>query len=340
MSENIGVAFIGCGGMGQAHAPNYDRIDDAQIVGFCDVNRGRAEAMAEKYGGKAFADPTEMLDVVEPQGAYILLPPFAHGEAEFACLERKIPFFVEKPINLHLSQAEEIAQAVAATGLLTSAGYLNRYRTGIKQARQMLQDDPAVLASGGWIGGTPHPNPAAPITVWWIDKSKSGGQFIEQVTHTVDLVRFLMGEATEVAATTAEGFNVGIPDYGIEDAWAVSIKFASGGVANLYACCASNAKGGVRLDVYAKNCAFEFTGWDHDCNIYRAEAAGSSPGRTEPEIISGDEDVFFLEDLAFVDMLRSGDQSQVQSDYADALKTLAITVAADQSAATGEKIRL
>jgi len=142
-----------------------------------------------------------------------------------------------------------------------------------------------------------------------------------------------MGEATEVAAVAAEGFNVGIPGYDIEDAWAVAIKFASGGVANLHACTASNARGGVTLDVYAKNCAFEFTGWEHNCKIYRV-------GEEEPEEISGEEEVFYLEDVAFIEMLRSGEQSKVQSDYADGLKTLEISIAADQSVATGETIRL
>ncbi len=333
MANKIKVAFIGSGGMAKQHAPNYEKIEDAHIVGFCDVVSERAEAIAKEYGGQAFTDPTEMLDTVEPDGVYILLPPFAHGEAEFACLERGIPFFVEKPINLDLAQAEEIAQGVADGGLLTSAGYLNRYRTGINKARQMLQDDPAVLALGGWISGSPTPDPNFPISVWWINKSRSGGQFIEQVTHTVDLVRFLMGEATQVAAVSAEGFNVGFPNYDIEDAWAVSVKFASGGVANLHACCASNTRESISLDVYAKNCSFQFTGWEHNCKIFRV-------GEEEPEEILGGEDVFYLEDVAFVEMLRSGDQSKVQSDYADAVKTLQITIAADQSVATKKTIDL
>lgn len=335
MSDTIKIVFIGSGGMAQQHVKAYQKIEDARIVGFCDVVPERAEARVAEVGGQAFTDPGQMLDALEPHGTYILLPPFAHGEAEFACVDRNIPFFIEKPINLDLAQAEDIAQRVQERGLLTSVGYLNRYRVGIKRARQMLQDDPAVLALGGWIGGSPQVDPEAFITAWWVDKSKSGGQFIEQVTHTVDLVRFLMGEATEVAACAAEGFNQGIAAYDLEDAWAVAIKLASGAVANLYACCASNARSDISLNVYAKDCAFEFAGWDHTCKIFRV-------GEQKPEEIpaEGVSEIFYREDRAFVDMLRSGNQSEVQSDYVDALKTLAITVAADQSVATGETIRL
>jgi len=333
MSERIAVALVGSGGMARQHAQAYQRIDDARIVGFCDVKLERAQALAAEYGGEAFSDPAEMLETLKPDGAYVLLPPFAHGEAEFACLEQKTPFFVEKPINLDLAQAEEIARRVQESRLLTAAGYLNRYRTGVQQAREMLAEDPAVLSLGGWIGERPEVNPEEPISIWWVDKSKSGGQFIEQVTHTVDLVRFLMGEATEVRACAADGFIQGIPGYNIEDAWAVAIKFASGGVANLWACCASNARSSVTLDVYAQDCAFEFRGWHHDCNIFRT-------GQEEPEAIPRDDDCFYLEDVAFVDMLRSGEQSNVQSDYADGLESLRITIAADQSVATGQRIAL
>ena len=73
--------------------------------------------------------------------------------------------------------------------------------------------------------------------------------------------------------------------------------------------------------------------WEHNCKIFRV-------GEEEPEEISGDEDVVYLEDVAFVEMLRTGDQNQVQCDYADAVKTLQITIAADQSVATKEKIHL
>ena len=49
---------------------------------------------------------------------------------------------------------------------------------------------------------------------------------------------------------------------------------------------------------------------------------------------------FAIEDAAFVNAVATGDPSALRSTYADAAKTLAISLAANESAETGEPIRL
>lgn len=332
MPRTVKVAMIGSGGMAKSHVGPLTSLPDVDVVGFCDVDLGRAKSMAAEHGAAAYKNPARLLDATQPDCAYILLPPFAHGRAETACIERGIPFFIEKPINNNWRQACRIAEAVEDAGLLTSAGYMNRYRKGFQQAKKALEKDPAVYVSGGWIGGTPRPDPSRPISMWWVQKALSGGQFVEQVTHTVDIVRFLCGEATEVSAFAAQGFNRGIPTYDIDDAMAVSLKFANGGVCNLVSCCASNAKGGVFLDVHASKTAFEFRGWAHDCKVFRQ-------GK-DPEEIPGEQDIFRVEDEAFIKAVRAGTDRGILCTYADALKTLEITLAANTSAEKGKAVRI
>jgi len=332
MASLVKVAIIGSGGMAQAHLPGLKAMENVKVVGFCDVNLERAQAMADENDARAFSSPEEMLKATEPDCAYVLLPPFAHGEAEHTCVQYGVPFFVEKPINKDWEQACGIAKAVADKGLMTSAGYMNRYRKTIQQAKATLAADPAVYVTGGWIGGSPKPDPSRPISVWWVQKAMSGGQFVEQVTHTVDIVRFLCGEATEVCAFAAQGFNRGVEGYDIDDAMAVSIRFANGGVCNLHSCCASNAKGGVSLDVFAGKTAFEFRGWDHSCKVFE-------PGK-DAVAIPGEPDIFVVEDKAFIEAVRTGDASGVLCTYADALKTLEISLAANASAEEGRVVKL
>jgi len=49
---------------------------------------------------------------------------------------------------------------------------------------------------------------------------------------------------------------------------------------------------------------------------------------------------YLSEDEAFIHALRTGDRSGILSDYEDALKTLAVTIAARQSAASGRPVSL
>lgn len=332
MPAKIKVGFIGAGGMARAHAEPLSKMRDVSIVAFCDTDPKRAGAIAEQYGAPIFASAERMLDSVEVDAAYVCLPPFSHG-AEFELIERRIPFFVEKPVNLDLGQAKEIAAGAKAKKLITSAGYMNRYRRSVLTVKRLLEKDPPILVNGGWIGGTPRPRPDVGIWTWWVQKRKSGGQFLEQVTHTVDLARFLCGDAVQVHAFAAAGFNRGTPDnYDLEDASVVNIKFAGGAVANLWASCSSNAAGGVSLNVYANDLAAQFTGWEHSARLTRV-------GEDTLEI-KGEGDIFAIEDRAFVKALRTGDASGIRCTYGDAVGTLRITVAADESARTGKPVKL
>ncbi|MCD6351163.1 MAG: Gfo/Idh/MocA family oxidoreductase [Armatimonadetes bacterium] len=329
----LNVGFIGCGGIAQRHMEAIAKISNARMVGFCDIDLEKAQAAADHYGGKAFQVPADMLDSLTLDAVWICLPPFAHGEAERACIAAGVPFMVEKPINRSAQQARRIADAVAQKGLLTAVAYLNRYRKGVRKAREIFQEDAPVLAMGGWISGTPNPDPARPISVWWVQKEKSGGQFVEQVTHTADLLRFIAGEAMQVSAFAATGFNANIPGYNIEDAIGVSVKLARGGVALLYSCCASNAKGGIMLNIHGLEHTAEFSGWNHDAVIYTA-------GRKKPQQIPGEPNPFELEDRAFLRAVAKEDPSYILCDYADGLKTLELTLAVDRALSTARIVKL
>ncbi|MCL4505439.1 MAG: Gfo/Idh/MocA family oxidoreductase [Chloroflexi bacterium] len=332
MANQLRVGFIGAGGMAREHAKGLRVMNDVVIAAVTDVVRDRAAALAATLGAATYDTPEQMLRDAGLDAVYILLPPFAHGEAERAALAARLPFFVEKPVGLDLGLSRELAREVEYSGLLTCAGYMNRHRKSVNRARDLLSADPAVLVHGGWIGGSPKPGPDYSIVHWWIQKDKSGGQFHEQVTHTIDLLRYLCGEAEEVFAYSAAGFNRDIPGYTIDDAAVVNIKLRSGGVANLMACTASNADGGVWLNVYAGKTAFKFTGWEHTLTIKRAGGDG--------EEIAGEPDIFAVEDRIFLDAVRSGDRSGIRSTYPDAVKTLEISVAASQSIASGKPVHL
>jgi predicted dehydrogenase len=330
MADRIRLGIVGVGGVAQSHFTTLGASPEVEFAAVCDPREDAARATAEKFGGQVFTNARAMLDSVELDAAWLCLPPFAHGEAEFACLEHKVPFFVEKPINRDLGQATEIAQAVAETGLMTSVGYMNRYRAGINALRDALQADPAVLVLGGWIGGEPRGE--APIVKWWVQKHLSGGQFVEQVTHTADLVRYLCGEPAEVCAFAVTGRVSGVENYSNDDAVAATIRFRAGGVANLHSCCASNAKGGVTLSVYAVNVAGELGGWEHSVTLHRAGQ--------EPETIAGEGNIFEIEQQAFVQAVRAGDPSPIRCTYADGLETLRLTLAVNESVDKGTVIHL
>lgn len=335
MPEQVRIGFIGAGGMARAHADALKDIADARIVGVTDSNPGAAAAFSAAHAGaNVYESPEELAGSPDVDCLFLLLPPFAHGVAERAAIAHKKPFFVEKPVGLDKNLLKELSQEVQASGLITCAGYMNRYRRSVNTAKEMLAGDPAHLAYGAWFGGARAGLGTSGIGLWWLVKEKSGGQFHEQVTHTVDVARYLMGEAKHVSAFAANGFNQPYPGVTADDAMVVNIQFESGAVANLMGSIASNAKGGVFLNVLAKNHAFEFTGWEHTVLIRRA-------GESEGGVIKGEDNIFRIEDEIFLNAVRTGDSSTIRSTYPDAVNTALLTIAANESiAAGGQPVKL
>lgn len=329
----VRLGFIGCGGVAQNHFTGLATFEDVEMAAFCDLREDVVRQTAEKFGGKAYTSHDRMLAENQLDGLYIILPPFAHGPAEFAAIERKIPFFVEKPVGNDPGVLGEIAGAVRQAGLLTSVGYMTRYRQSVQVAKKLLAGDPAVMAYGGWIGGAPQMS--APIHGWWVVKEKSGGQLVEQTTHTVDLARYLMGDAVEVWASGARGFVKGIPTYTNDDASLCTVRFASGAIATFYSACCADGPGdskGVHFNVYSRGHTLEFSGWDQSLKVWNAEGWSRE--------VKGEPDIFKKEDRIFLDAIKTGDRAAILCDYEDGYQTSRVTLAANESMATGKPVAL
>ena len=317
------IVFIGSGGIARSHVQGLVKRADVTLVGAYDVAPDRSAAFTKEFGGAPYGSIAELLDQTKPDATWVCMPPFAHGEAEMALASRRIPFLVEKPISNTMEKARTILNALERSGTLAAAGYITRYRRSVNRAREVLAQDPPILVHGAWVGGTPG-------VMWWRIKAQSGGQIVEQTTHTFDLARYVVGEPTLVYAQGTRGFIKDMPNYDVEDASTVTVQFANGAVGSLMSCCASKSGGGVHLTVAASNNYVTFTGWEHSAVIRKSAL--------EEERITGESNIFEIEDGAFIEAVKTGNASLVRSPYADAMKTLAFCLAANKSMETGEAV--
>ncbi len=351
INGKVRVGLIGCGGISGAHLPNLAKFEDVELTAFCDIVVERAEkrnAEFAKGAGKVFNNAEKMIAETELDAAYILIPTYAHGAPERACIAAKVPFLVEKPLHIDAEDLIKLDGEIKASGILAVAGFMNRYRKSVNRAREVLQADPAILLDGAWISGAPRRRDGDyfannPIGQWWPIKEKSGGQFVEQVIHTTDLARYLGGEVVEVFAHAARGFNQKlsnlVQNYTNDDAMVVSLKFESGAVGNLMASCSTGAGGGVFLNVWSSKHAAKFTDWDHHLKLYTEGESTAEEIKGNGELAEGDT-IFTLEDRAFMDAVKTGDRSGIKSLHTDAVRTTLVSLAANESAATGQAIKV
>ena len=332
MSDKVRLGFIGSGGIVKSHlAQGLKDFEDVEFVGWCDLNEATAAERKAEVGGQGdvFTDARTMIKESKPDAVFIMLPPFAHGEAEDVVVESKLPFFVEKPVAIDLDTAKRTYEGVLKHGLISSVGYMTRYRKSVQRVKEILAAQSPVFLHGGWVGGGPQTYEG--IWKWWVQKDKSGGQFLEQTTHTIDVSRYLFGDVTRVYAVPVRDRRERPDFYTIEDASMVQLTFANGAAGNLYSSCSTSMGGGVRLHVWATDMKAEFSGWDNAVQI-------SLPG--EEISIPGEANIFAAEDRAFIDSVKAGEDRGILATYEDGLKATAIACGANESMQTGNVVEL
>ena len=318
----VDIVFLGSGGIAGKHMGALSEIDNARVVGCMDINEeAAAEAAARFPGAGAYTDAGEALDDRKPDAAYVCVPPHAHGELEQACIEREIPFFVEKPISNDRPTARKILEGVRQKDLLTGVGYMSRYRSTVEEARQALKKDEPVMARGWWIGGMPGAR-------WWRQKEKSGGQIMEQTTHTFDLACYLFGDVETVFCAGRRGLITDVDGYDVEDASICTLVFESGLVCEISSSCAVECGGSTGLEIFCRNSHLKLSGWDLGLEIQQ-------PGQT-CRYQSPEDNIFEVEDQIWIDAVESGNGAAIKSTYRDAYHTQMVTCAANESMESGE----
>lgn len=318
------VAFLGTGSIARTHINRLAKINGVHVAGFCGTSLEKAEhAARECAGAKGFADFAQMLDEVKPDAVYITVPPMAHGEAEMTLIERGIPFLVEKPLGVENDLVQRLAASIVDKKLITSVGYHWRYGETMAQARAIAGACTPGMALGYWMGGMPGKQ-------WWRNQEQSGGQFVEQTTHVVDLLRYFCGEAEEVYAAFAQRvMHEQAEDVTVADVGTVTVKMKNGMVANISNTCLLPVGHTTGLDLYTNLGVIEV----------RSNGMKTIEQHRTTEYRSKD-DPFQLENEAFIHAVRTGDASRILSNYADAAKTHALTMAANESAETGCVVKL
>jgi myo-inositol 2-dehydrogenase/D-chiro-inositol 1-dehydrogenase len=320
----VKIGFIGTGGIANHHLKNLAQIDGVDVVAFYDVDIQRAQkAASERNGAKAFSNLDEMLDLSSLDGVYVCVPPMAHGDTELKLVARGIPFLVEKPLGINRDVPLAIGEKIKAKKLITSVGYHWRYNESASIAKQLLDQSKAGMALGYWMGGMP-------MVPWWRVQAVSGGQFVEQTTHIVDLLRYLCGEVREVyAAYALQVMGKQVEGTDVPDVGSVTLKLANGMVATVSNTCLLPVNHHVGLDIYTNKGILEL----RSDSLREITPEGS-------KMYGNVANPYFVEDEAFIHALRTGDTSRILSDYEDSLKTHDVTIAANESAASGKPISL
>ncbi|MEJ8548308.1 Gfo/Idh/MocA family protein [Brevibacillus borstelensis] len=316
---SIRVGMIGAGGIGRYHLERLTADERVEVVAVCDVNHAAAEEAAGRIGAVSYASWRDLLAKEKLDALFICVPPFAHEEIEEQAAAKEIHLFVEKPTGLDLETVARKQAVIRQAGIMTSTGYCLRYLDTVQQAKEYLADKKIAMVRGHYLTKFVE-------TGWWRQMAKSGGQLVEQATHTLDTMRYLAGDIGQVYAQMQLLVSRDLPGTDIPDVSSVALSFRSGAVGHLDACFIQpDHRTGV--EVLGKNFRVAIDGR----HLTIVDEQGS---RT----IESGIDMYLEQDRAFITAILTGDRSLILSPYESASKTLEVTLAANQSARLGTPV--
>lgn len=353
----IKVLVVGCGNMGASHALAYHQMKEFEICGLVSTGKSK-EVLNEKLGGgyPLYSDFAEALSAAKPDAVCISTYPDTHEAFAIAAMEAGCHVFIEKPIADTVAGAERVAETAKRLNKKLVVGYILRVHPSwvkfIDFAHQMGK--PLVMRM--------NLNQQSSGFMWDVHKNlmKSLSPIVDCGVHYIDVMcQMTRSKPVWVSAIGArlteeipkENYNYGQLQIRFEDGsvgwyeagWgpmmsetAFFIKDVIGpkGCVSITAKNASGEGNSDNVDAHTKTESLKvhYADIDKENNfIKKDEWVDLSDEPDHNELCKREQQVFMkaiLEDVDLTDHL------------ADAVNSLKIAFACDESVKTGEVVRL
>lgn len=318
------VAFIGAGALASRyHYPSVATLGDVEIEAVAELNSQRAEAAAEKWGiSKTYSDYKQMLEEVDPQAVYVIMPPQYLFDAVVYALKQGRHVFIEKPPGLTTFHTRVFADLAEKHGCLTATGFQRRHvpaMTALK--KRVLERGPIHTVRLDFVKSTRRKDQHAGYYDGAIDPLTSDG------IHAVDNLRWLAGGEVETVSSSIRTLGVPGP---FPNTILAQVTFSSGAVGQLHFAYMTGRRI-FRAEIHGPNVT-AYVDPDRDSYIVEDDgepevkqsseygkvlADGEAPNpNPEPHHWLG----FWHEHQHFIDCIKEG--RQPSSHFRDAVKTM------------------
>ncbi|MCA9035054.1 MAG: Gfo/Idh/MocA family oxidoreductase [Planctomycetaceae bacterium] len=188
--------IVGAGGISKAYAQAFSQSLPGRLVGVADIRREAAEEVAAMAGVQAFDDVDAMIHALEPDAAVVCTPPSTHPDVCIKLMEKGVHVLCEKPLAVSSQEAVRMVEAAERCHVVFTMGSKFRFVADVQKAREIIEAGElgeVILFENTFAG--------------FVDMSKrwnsnpaisGGGVMIDNGTHSVDILRFLLGGITEL----------------------------------------------------------------------------------------------------------------------------------------------
>ncbi len=244
--KKFGTAIIGCGAVARNHGKALAVSQAAELRYCVDIDRKKAEAFSEIYGGNVLCSYTDLFSKDDVNVVHIVTPHFTHPEIAIDCMEHGLDVFCEKPLAIHVSDGERMIRTADKTGRHLCVCFQNRLNDSSVRAKQLIDSGAygKIISAAATVRWDRHGAYYSESPWRGQYDTEGGGCIINQSIHTIDLLQYLAGGIVSLSAVDAKLRTT--DDYEVEDSCMANFQLCNGaGAVGYFTNCAAGFKTAV-----------------------------------------------------------------------------------------------
>jgi predicted dehydrogenase len=194
----LDFGMVGAGAIAQSYSQSFTMTDRASLLAVCDIREDAAEAVAGAHQANSYTNIDEMLKRETLDAVIVCTPPVTHPELCTKVMQAGLHVLCEKPLAIDSSSARQMLEQAKACEVKFTMASKFRYVDDVLRAKAIVTSGilgEIVLFENTFAG---HVDMS---TRWNSNPEISGGGvLIDNGTHSVDIVRYLLGPLAEVQA--------------------------------------------------------------------------------------------------------------------------------------------
>lgn len=339
--KKIRIAVVGCGRISDKH---FEAIKahskDLELVSVCDSDRKQLDAAVNKTGVQGFDDLRELLKQTDTDLVALCTPSGLHPQQTIRCARSGRHVMTEKPMATHWKEGLDMVRACDSAGVRLFVVKQNRHNATLQLLKRAIDKKRfgriyMVQVNVFWSRPQEYYDSANWRGTWEFD----GGALMNQASHYVDLLDWLIGPVKSVQAMTGTLAR----NIEVEDSAVLNIEWRSGAIGSMSVTMLTyprnlegsitilGEKGTVKLGGVAVN---EFEHWefqDQDEDDQKVKSANYDTS----SVYGFGHPVYYHN---VIQTLRGNEEPK--TDGREGLRSLELLVAAYLSARDGKKVSL
>ena len=209
------VLIVGVGSIGERHLRCFNQTGRADVA-ICEINDSLRTTVANRYGVKRTFETIDEALRCRFDAAVIATPAPFHIPLAIEAARRGIHLLIEKPLSTTIEGIDDLVYVCTKQRITAAVAYVMRCHPALAAAREALLSGrfgrplQVVVVSGQ---NFPYYRPAYRDT-YYAQRSSGGGAIQDALTHFINAVEWVVGQASCVLADAA---HLAVPGVDVED---------------------------------------------------------------------------------------------------------------------------